>query len=81
MVTFLGRKKKQRVCFFSTSTTWERVNVDPFNCNISPFIFTRLTRVFSPFFNAEIAWKWAPKQTVDGSQKEIHGNRITPSGI
>lgn len=33
------------------------------------------------FFPPENEWKWALKQTVDGSKKEIHGHRITPSGI
>lgn len=37
--------------------------------------------MFCVCVRAEIAWKWALKQTVDGSQKEIHGNRVAPSGI
>ena len=29
----------------------------------------------------EVSRKWTPKQTVDGSQEEIHGHGTTPSGI
>lgn len=76
-VTFRGRGKQRVV---STSTTL---------IHVVPRVLTRLHADVAPHFvhvvcvcvRAEIAWKWALKQTVDGSQKEIHGNRVAPSGI
>lgn len=58
----------------------------PLGCVFGPVLLTRvraslLPPLFCVYFFAEVAWKWAPKQTVDGSQEEIHGNRVAPSGI
>lgn len=43
--------------------------------------FTRFEFILSFTYVAEIARKWALKQIIDGFKKEMHGHRITPSGI